>query len=58
MMMQQNKKKATPLQTCLIPLLGFIGFIALCFAFCEVVFLLGNTSASNNSSLLLLSFLG
>ena len=40
--MMLEQRKTGPVRGCVIPILSLIGFIILCFLFCEVVYLLGN----------------
>ncbi|MFL5735380.1 MAG: hypothetical protein ACJ78Q_19650 [Chloroflexia bacterium] len=66
-MMLENKKTGF-FRGCIVPILGLVGFIILCFLFCEVVYLLGNvgtgttvqptTTDTGGMVLSLLPFLG
>jgi hypothetical protein len=48
--MMQEQKKAGPVKGCILPILGFLGFIALCYIFCFVLFLLASPGAQQNTS--------
>ncbi len=51
--MMIEQKKAGPVRGCLLPILGLLGFIALCYVFCLVLFLLASPNAQNTSSAIL-----
>ena len=44
-MITAEKKKSGPVRGCLIPLLSVVGFLALCFVFCFVLFTLNKAVA-------------
>jgi hypothetical protein len=52
-MMQQGSVKVGPVRGCLLPILGLIGFIALCYVFCMIMFTLGNPNSRQESGMLL-----
>ena len=54
--MMLERKRSGPIRGCVVPVIGLIGFIVLCFVFCEVVFLLGNPSARATTGGALLPF--
>jgi hypothetical protein len=55
--MRTEQRKAGPIKGCILPIIGFAGFIALCYVFCYVLFLLGSPGAQSTTGALL-PFLG
>ena len=49
MLQQQGGQKTGFFRGCIVPVLGVIGFILLCFVFCEVIFLVGSSNSNSNS---------
>jgi hypothetical protein len=47
--MMLEQRKTGPVRGCVIPILSLIGFIILCFLFCEVVYLLGNVGTGTTT---------
>ena len=39
-MITSNQRKTGPIRGCLLPILGVVGFLALCYALCFVIYLL------------------
>ena len=55
---QQRKSRGRGLVTgCILPILGLVGFIALCYVFCFVLFQLGSPGAQGGTTGALLPFL-
>jgi hypothetical protein len=48
--MMLERKKSGVFRGCVVPLLSVIGFIILCFLFCEVVYLIGNVGGSTTTT--------
>ena len=48
--MMLEQRKTGPVRGCVIPILSLIGFIILCFLFCEVVYRLGNVGTGTSTS--------
>jgi hypothetical protein len=48
--MMLEQRKTGPVRGCVIPILSLIGFIILCFLFCEVVYLLGNVGTGTTTT--------
>ena len=44
-MLAQEQKKTGPIRGCILPLLGLVGFIALCYVFCYVLFLVASPNS-------------
>ena len=56
---QPRRSKGRGLITgCLLPIVGLVGFIALCYVFCFVLFQLGSPAANQGITGALLQFIG
>jgi hypothetical protein len=48
--MMLEQRKTGPVRGCVIPILSLIGFLILCFLFCEAVFLLGHVETGTTTT--------
>jgi hypothetical protein len=48
MISQEQRRASGPVKGCILPLLGFVGFIALCYVFCYVIFLIASPDSPLN----------
>ncbi len=60
MMQDMRRRRRNPVVGCLLPILGLIAFMALCYGFCLVIFLIGNggtDTGTGSSGIILLPYL-
>lgn len=47
---RSNRRRRNIITGCLLPILGLIVFLAFCYGFCLMIFLVGNPNASEPGS--------